>query len=177
MKLTHWIGACVVAVAAVLALELREPPAGSGAADTTVKSLLDSVWAAVRGALPGVRAVFLAALLLRRDLEQRDAQLLVSIGVACDAHDLSLVRLELPLLLVGRVRDLGLWIAGLERLHHAAHLVDVGDVPPRGLLGQVQTPFGLVGPVTFRAVLGQQRFDVAAEVDRPGRRRGDTFGR
>jgi MFS family permease len=55
----------VVAVAAVLAFGLREPPAAPSPADTTVRSLLHTVWAAVRGAVPAIRPVFLASLLLQ----------------------------------------------------------------------------------------------------------------
>ena len=51
--------------------------------------------------------------------------------------DLALVRLQLALLLVGRVGDLRLREAGLDRRDHAAHLVDLREVAPRRLLGPV----------------------------------------
>ena len=70
------------------------------------------------------------------DLEQRNAHLLVGVGEAGDADDLSLMGLQLALLLVGGIGDFRLRESGLQRPDHAAHLVDLGDVAPRGLLGR-----------------------------------------
>ena len=56
----------VLAIAAAFAFGLREPPAAaSRSAEVTFRSLGRAAWAAVRGAEPGMRAVFLAALLLQ----------------------------------------------------------------------------------------------------------------
>ncbi len=56
----------VLAIAAAFALGLREPAAaGSRAAEVTFRSLAEAAWSAVRGAVPGVRLVFLASLLLQ----------------------------------------------------------------------------------------------------------------
>ena len=56
----------VLAIAAVFALGLREPAVSEPhAAEVTFRSLLDAAWSAIRGAVPGMRAVFLASLLLQ----------------------------------------------------------------------------------------------------------------
>ena len=56
----------VLAIAAAFAIGLREPPVSeTAAADATFRSLLDAVWTAVRGAVPGMRAIFVASLLLQ----------------------------------------------------------------------------------------------------------------
>ena len=58
--------AAVVAIAVVFATGLRERDlTASTAVEATFRSLLDAAWAAGRGAIPGVRAVFLASLLLQ----------------------------------------------------------------------------------------------------------------
>jgi predicted MFS family arabinose efflux permease len=55
----------VLGIAAVFAIAVREPAAGAQAAETTFRSLLDAASAAVRGAVPGMRAIFIASLLLQ----------------------------------------------------------------------------------------------------------------
>lgn len=56
----------VLGIAAVFALGLREPARGtSPAAEVTFGSLAEVAWSAVRGALPGMRPIFLAAFLLQ----------------------------------------------------------------------------------------------------------------
>jgi maltose/moltooligosaccharide transporter len=56
----------VLAIALAFALGLREPPVSeSPAAEATFRSLLDAVWALVRGVVPGMRAIFIASLLLQ----------------------------------------------------------------------------------------------------------------
>ena len=56
----------VLAIAAAFKLALREPPvSGSPAAEATFRSLLDAVLTAVRGELPGLRAVFVASFLVQ----------------------------------------------------------------------------------------------------------------
>ena len=56
----------VLAIAAMLRLGLAEPPVhGTPAADATFRSLLDALSDAVRGVVPGMRAIFVAALLLQ----------------------------------------------------------------------------------------------------------------
>lgn len=56
----------VLVIAAAFALVLREPaPLAMSAADVTFRSLADAVWSAVRGAVPGMRSIFIAALLLQ----------------------------------------------------------------------------------------------------------------
>jgi MFS family permease len=57
--------ATVLGIAAIFAVALREPAAGSQAADTTFRSLVDAAWAAARGVVPGMRAIFIASLLLQ----------------------------------------------------------------------------------------------------------------
>jgi len=56
----------VLAIAAMLRLGLAEPPVhGAPAAEATFRSLLDALADAVRGVVPGMRAIFVAALLLQ----------------------------------------------------------------------------------------------------------------
>jgi MFS family permease len=55
----------VVAVMVAFALWLREPAAGTPRAEVTYRSLIDAGWSALRGAIPGVRPIFAAALLLQ----------------------------------------------------------------------------------------------------------------
>jgi len=56
----------VLGIAAAFAIGLREPPAaGPQAAATTFRSLLEAGWAAARGVVPGMRAIFIASLLLQ----------------------------------------------------------------------------------------------------------------
>lgn len=56
----------VLAIAAAFALGLHEPtPAESQHAEVTYRSLAEAAWSAIRGVVPGMRAVFLATLLLQ----------------------------------------------------------------------------------------------------------------
>jgi MFS family permease len=56
----------VLAIAAAFAISLREPAAShSHAAEATFGSLVDAAWTAVRGQVAGMRAIFLALLLLQ----------------------------------------------------------------------------------------------------------------
>ena len=56
----------VLVIAAAFALGLREPPpATSQTAEVTFRSLVEAAWSAVRGAVPGLRPIFLATLLLQ----------------------------------------------------------------------------------------------------------------
>ena len=56
----------VVVIAIVFALSLREPAASkTHAAEATFRSLFAAGWSAVRGAHPGMRAIFIATLLLQ----------------------------------------------------------------------------------------------------------------
>ena len=57
----------VLIIAAAFALGLREPKlaAESQSAEVTFRSLADAAWSAVRGAIPGMRPIFLAVLLLQ----------------------------------------------------------------------------------------------------------------
>jgi maltose/moltooligosaccharide transporter len=58
--------ATVLAIAAALRLGLVEPPPhGTPAAEATFRSLFDALRDAVRGVVPGMRAIFVAALLLQ----------------------------------------------------------------------------------------------------------------
>jgi maltose/moltooligosaccharide transporter len=58
--------ATVLVIAGALALWLRSPPARDAApAEATFGSLLEAAWSAVRGAVPGMRAIFIASLLLQ----------------------------------------------------------------------------------------------------------------
>lgn len=56
----------VLAIAVAFALGLREPaPAESRFPEVTFRSLAEAAWSAVRGVVPGMRPIFLAALLLQ----------------------------------------------------------------------------------------------------------------
>ncbi|MFN8423726.1 MAG: MFS transporter, partial [Anaerolineae bacterium] len=56
----------VLVIAAVLAISLREPPpAESQNADVTYRSLFEAAWSAIRGDVPGMRPIFLAAFFLQ----------------------------------------------------------------------------------------------------------------
>lgn len=56
----------VLAIAVAFALGLREPPAAeSRSGEVTFRSLGEAAWSAVRGAVPSMRPVFLATLLLQ----------------------------------------------------------------------------------------------------------------
>ena len=56
----------VLAIAAAFALGLREPAVSeSAAAEATFRSLVDAAWSAARGVVPGMRAVFIASVLLQ----------------------------------------------------------------------------------------------------------------
>ena len=56
----------VLAIAAAVALGLREPAVSEAdAAVATFQSVLDAAWSAVRGAVPGMRAIFIASFLLQ----------------------------------------------------------------------------------------------------------------
>ena len=56
----------VLAIAAVFAVSLREPATPhTHAAEATFRSLVDAAWTAVRGDVAGMRAIFLASLLLQ----------------------------------------------------------------------------------------------------------------
>ncbi len=58
--------ATVLAIAAALRFGLTEPPPhGTPATEATFRSLFDALWDAVRGVVPGMRAIFVAALLLQ----------------------------------------------------------------------------------------------------------------
>jgi MFS family permease len=58
--------AAVLAIAAAFAAGLREPAvSASYATEATVGSLLDAAWAAMRGEIRGMRAIFIASLLLQ----------------------------------------------------------------------------------------------------------------
>jgi MFS family permease len=58
--------ATVLAIAALFKLLLREPPStGAEVQDTSLRSLLDTTWSLARGAIPGMRAVFAAAVLVQ----------------------------------------------------------------------------------------------------------------
>ncbi|MFN2567185.1 MAG: MFS transporter [Gemmatimonadaceae bacterium] len=73
MRMAFLIAAgTVLAIAAAFALGPREPAAAAGAreaggrsADVTFRSLAEAAWSALRGAVPGMRPIFLAALLLQ----------------------------------------------------------------------------------------------------------------
>jgi MFS family permease len=67
MQIAFFIAAAAVigiALAFAAGLQEREPP-GATAVEATFRSLADAVWSTVRGDVPGVRAVFLASLLLQ----------------------------------------------------------------------------------------------------------------
>jgi maltose/moltooligosaccharide transporter len=56
----------VVAIAVAFALALREPAAtGSRAAEATFRSLFEAAWSALSGVVPGMRAIFIATLLMQ----------------------------------------------------------------------------------------------------------------
>ena len=57
----------VLIIAAAFTLGLREPklPAESQPAEVTFRSLADAAWSALRGAVPGMRPIFVAVLLLQ----------------------------------------------------------------------------------------------------------------
>ena len=56
----------VLAIAAAFAIGLREPTSvASQSAEVTFRSLTEAAWSAVRGGVPGIRATFLAVLLLQ----------------------------------------------------------------------------------------------------------------
>ena len=58
--------ATVLVIAVVFAAALREPvSATQRASEATFRSLLDAAWSAVRGMVPGMRAIFIALLLLQ----------------------------------------------------------------------------------------------------------------
>ncbi len=67
MRPAFLIGAgTVLAIAVAFAMGLREPPVSrSAAAEATYKSLLDAARSALRGLIPGMRAVFAATFLLQ----------------------------------------------------------------------------------------------------------------
>jgi predicted MFS family arabinose efflux permease len=67
MRLAFLIAAAtVLIIAAALAFGLRgAPPSPLEAEDATFRSLSDALWSALRGAIPGLRAIFLATLLLQ----------------------------------------------------------------------------------------------------------------
>jgi MFS family permease len=67
MRMAFLIAAgTVLAIAAAFALRLREPRfTESRSAEVTFRSLAGAAWSAVRGAVPGMRSIFLAALLLQ----------------------------------------------------------------------------------------------------------------
>ena len=56
----------VLAIAAAFAFGLREPAISeTAAAEATFRSLFDAAWSAARGVVPGMRAIFVASLLLQ----------------------------------------------------------------------------------------------------------------
>jgi maltose/moltooligosaccharide transporter len=56
----------VLAIAAALRAGIREPAGSeSRAVEATYRSLLDAVWSVVRGVVPGMRAIFLATILVQ----------------------------------------------------------------------------------------------------------------
>jgi MFS family permease len=58
--------ATVLVIAVALRLALREPaPHGALASEATFRSLFDAAWDAIRGVVPGMRSIFIAALLLQ----------------------------------------------------------------------------------------------------------------
>jgi MFS family permease len=58
--------AVVLVIAGAFAVGLRDPDVpGAGTAEATFGSLLEAAWSALRGAVPGMRAVFVASLLLQ----------------------------------------------------------------------------------------------------------------
>jgi MFS family permease len=67
MRLAFLIAATtVLVIAATLSVGLREPPPhGATAAEASFRSLWSAAWDALRGVVPGMRAIFLASLLLQ----------------------------------------------------------------------------------------------------------------
>ena len=67
LRPAFWIAAAtVIAIGATFALGFREPAVSeSRAGETTYRSLLDAFRVAIRGAVPGMRAIFAATLLLQ----------------------------------------------------------------------------------------------------------------
>jgi MFS family permease len=67
MRLAFLIAAAtVLGIAAAFALGVREPRGVvSEAGEVTFRSIADAVWSAVRGAVPGMRPIFVASLLLQ----------------------------------------------------------------------------------------------------------------
>jgi maltose/moltooligosaccharide transporter len=67
MRIAFLIAAAtVVMIAVLLRVGLREPaPQGSEAAEATFRSLFEAAGAAIRGVVPGMRAIFISALLLQ----------------------------------------------------------------------------------------------------------------
>jgi MFS family permease len=67
MQIAFYVAAAaVVAIAAAFATGIRERDlTASTATEATFRSLLDAAWSAARGVIPGVRAVFVASLLLQ----------------------------------------------------------------------------------------------------------------
>src|SRR6185295_3739162 len=67
MRLAFLVAAAtVLAIAVAFAVWLREPATSEpSAAEATFRSLLDVAWSAARGLLPGIRAIFVASLLLQ----------------------------------------------------------------------------------------------------------------
>jgi MFS family permease len=58
--------ATVLVIAGAFAAVLHEPRVGAlSSTDASFRSLLDAAWAAARGTMPGMRAIFLAALMLQ----------------------------------------------------------------------------------------------------------------
>jgi MFS family permease len=55
----------VLAIAVAFSIGLREPKASNARAEATYGSLLDAAWSAMRGVVPGMRAVFAASLMLQ----------------------------------------------------------------------------------------------------------------
>jgi maltose/moltooligosaccharide transporter len=67
MRAAFYVAAgTVLAIAAVFALGFRDRPAStSHQPEPTMTLLLDAAWSAIRGTVPGMRAIFLASLLLQ----------------------------------------------------------------------------------------------------------------
>lgn len=67
MRLAFMIAAgTVLAIAAAFAMGLREPPPmAAPSAEITFRSLADAGWSVIRGAVPGMRPIFLATFLLQ----------------------------------------------------------------------------------------------------------------
>jgi maltose/moltooligosaccharide transporter len=66
METAFWIAAgTVLAIALAFGSGIHEHPAVTSASETTFRTLIDAVWSIARGAVPGVRAMFIATLLLQ----------------------------------------------------------------------------------------------------------------